>query len=153
MTISAVHFSSEKDDWATPPELFARWNRIFQFDLDAAATAANALTTRWLGEHDGLGSALRVRWADYGTRIWVNPPYGRGIGAFTAKAAEAAEDGALVCGLLPARTDTAWWQDTVLAAGATVHFLRGRVTFEGAPASAPFPSAIAVWWPKGVLSA
>lgn len=34
-----VHFSSGKDDWATPKGLFEQYNNIYNFDLDVCATA------------------------------------------------------------------------------------------------------------------
>lgn len=46
--------------------------------------------------------------------------------------------------LLPARTDTTWWQDTVMRA-QEIRLLRGRLTFVGASFPAPFPSTIAVF--------
>ena len=66
-------------------------------------------------------------------RIWVNCPYGRGdqgAGPWVAKMRREAEVyGALVVGLLPARTDTAWFHDHVIGK-AKIEFLRGRVHFE-----------------------
>ena len=41
----------------------------------------------------------------------MNPPYGTGIGAWVRKAYESALLGATVVCLVPARTDTRWWQD------------------------------------------
>ena len=50
--------------------------------------------------------------------------------------------------LVPARTDTAWWHDYVVPF-AEVRFLRGRVKFEGAPTTAPFPSAVVIFRGRG----
>lgn len=71
--------------------------------------------------------------------------YGREIGPWVEKARREAERGALVVGLLPARTDTAWFHEHVYRAATEIRFLKGRLKFEGAAASAPFPSMIAVW--------
>ena len=76
-------------------------------------------------------------------RVFMNPPYGRTIGAWMAKAWKESQRGALVVCLVPARTDTAWWHD--YAANGRVRFLRGRLKFGGAANSAPFPSAIVVF--------
>ncbi len=66
-------------------------------------------------------------------RIWCNPPYGRGdqgAGPWVAKMRREAEVyGALVIGLLPARTDTKWFHDDVIGK-AKIESLRGRVHFE-----------------------
>lgn len=50
----------------------------------------------------------------------------------------------VVC-LLPARTDTRWWQQVVQPQAALVRFLPGRVRFGEARAGAPFPSAVVVF--------
>jgi phage N-6-adenine-methyltransferase len=143
-------YSSATSEWETPPEEYDYWHRIFQFDLDAAATTSNAKVPRYLGLGGEWPDALTCDWAQYGTRIWLNPPYGRVIGQFTAKARAAAERGALVCALLPARTDTGWWHRDVVGGGAVVMFRRGRVQFlrdRVRLVGAPFPSAVAIWFP------
>jgi len=142
MSDLSVHFSSAKPDWATPWWLIrkceARWGR---FELDVCGTHENAKAPcAWTPEQDGLKQPWRGM-------CWCNPPYGREIGKWVARAAQqSADEGAQVVALLPARTDTAWWHDYV-ALASFIGFLRGKVRFEGAPASAPFPSAIVLWLP------
>ena len=78
----------------------------------------------------------------------MNPPYGREVYAWTAKAVKESRDGALVVGLLPASTDLAWWHDDVVGGGAEVRYIRGRVRFlTGGPyrASGFFASVIVIW--------
>lgn len=75
----------------------------------------------------------------------MNPPYGRTIGEWCKKAKDEADKGALVVGLLPARPGPRWWHNFVHG-HADVHFLQGRLKFGGANTSAPFDSAIAIWW-------
>jgi site-specific DNA-methyltransferase (adenine-specific) len=70
----------------------------------------------------------------------MNPPYGREIGRWVKKAFEESLKGAVVVCLLPARTDTVWWQEFVKR--GHVHFVRGRLKFGDAKNAAPFPSAI-----------
>jgi len=74
----------------------------------------------------------------------MNPPYGREIGKWVAKAHASAELGATVVALLPARTDTTWWHNYVTRA-SDIRFLRGRVRFGHATSGAPFPSAVAMF--------
>ena len=74
----------------------------------------------------------------------MNPPYGRTIGQWIRKAWESSRNGATVVCLLPARTDTLWWHDCVSRA-TEIRFLKGRLRFEGAANSAPFPSAVVVF--------
>ena len=139
-------FSTGKDDWQTPPELFKRLDEEFSFDVDAAATKENTLCDMWFT--DALSSA----WF-HGYSYFVNPPYSRGLqGKFIAKAAEESAKGALVVMLLPARTDTKAFHAYIWDAenhrpkpGVEVRFLRGRLKFVGAKASAPFPSMVVVF--------
>lgn len=136
--------SSERHDWETPPALFAELNEQFgPFDLDVAASPKNALTQDFFTVET---DALTRPW--HGT-AYCNPPYGRVIGKWVAKAKHEAIAGhAAVVMLLPARTDTAWWHEHVIAGGAEVQFVRGRIYFriDGQPVGpAPFPSAIVVF--------
>lgn len=77
----------------------------------------------------------------------MNPPYGRVLPRWMAKAVTEVWKGRarkVIC-LLPARTDTAWWHSYVLPYAAQIHYLRGRIRFEGADSSAPFPSAVVIF--------
>lgn len=78
---------------------------------------------------------------------FMNPPYGREIAAWVAKAYQSAkENGATVVCLLPARVDTRWWHD--YCAKGEVFFVRGRLKFGGSENSAPFPNAVVVFRPS-----
>ena len=61
-----------------------------------------------------------------------------------AKADNESRAGLTVVCLVPARTDTAWWHDSVIH--HEVRFIRGRLHFSGSD-RAPFPSAIVVMRP------
>jgi DNA N-6-adenine-methyltransferase (Dam) len=86
--------------------------------------------------------------------VFVNPPYGRELPAWIAKAHGEVENGnaRLVVALISARTDTHYWHDHV-AEKAHVYFLRGRLRFGDGGQSAPFPSALAVWGADGATLA
>lgn len=153
-------FSSAKQDWETPKALFDELDKEFHFTLDAAAVASNAKVPLYLGpdrerpelrDIDGEPWQDRLRVAYRSLPIlpriaWLNPPYGRDIGSFLASARRNVADGWTVVALMPARTDTAWFHDHVLHR-ADIRFVRGRVRFVGAAASAPFPSMIVIWRP------
>jgi site-specific DNA-methyltransferase (adenine-specific) len=134
-------------EWATPPEVFDPLHAEFAFTLDPCATAATAKVPRYFTEAD---DGLRQDWGT--ERVFLNPPYGKALYAWTRKAREAVAHGALVVGLLPASTDLAWWHDDVVACRAEVRYIRGRVRFlTDGPyrASGFFPSVIVVWRPTG----
>ena len=78
--------------------------------------------------------------------MFVNPPYGRALSSWVAKAHREVQEGRArtVVALLPARPDTSYWHAHV-AGHAVVYFLRGRLRFGDGDQSAPFPSALAVW--------
>lgn len=133
-----VHFSSRTDEWSTPNDLFAELNDIFHFDLDACACLGNAKCQRFFTREQ---NALTCRWSG---RVWMNPPYGREIAAFMRKAYDESLGGATVVCLVPSRTDTEWWHR--YAKRGQIIYLRGRLKFGGAGTSAPFPSAIVIFW-------
>jgi phage N-6-adenine-methyltransferase len=129
-----AYFQSETPEWATPLDLFERLDAEHHFTLDVCATAANAKCERFFTRSD---NGLEQVWE--GT-CWMNPPYGRSIGHWVAKAVDTARAGHTVVALLPVRTDTTWWQRFVVPYGE-VEFIKGRLRFNGA-GSAPFPSAV-----------
>lgn len=136
MNLSAM-FSSQTDMWETPQPLFDELDREFYFTLDACAVRENAKCRHYFTpEEDGL----KQDWPRGGV-IYMNPPYGRTIGKWVKKAAES---GATVVCLLPARTDTAWFHNYIY--GKTeVRFLRGRLKFGRAKCGAPFPSMVVIF--------
>lgn len=129
-------FLSLSGEWETPDALFAALHAEFNFTLDAAASAENAKLPNYFNKEQ---DALTQPWAPH--RVWLNPPYGRQIACWVKKAYEESERGAEVVCLLPARTDTAWFQDYVLRAAA-IYFIRGRLKFGGSKQGAPFPSCL-----------
>jgi len=81
--------------------------------------------------------------------VFVNPPYGRRKGQrcteWVIKAINECNQGAEIIMLLPARTDTKWFQrliDLATLDHASICFVRGRLTFKGQSNGAPFPSAL-----------
>ena len=136
-------FSSATDMWATPQAFFDKYHAAYKFQTDVCAIPDNAKCSNYFTpEQDGLAQ-------DWTGVCWMNPPYGRAISKWVAKAAAAAnENGATVVCLLPSRTDTAWWHDHVAAHATRIEFIRGRLKFGSAKHSAPFPSAVVVFSPR-----
>ena len=145
-------FTSNDDTWTTPKNFFQEYNAIYNFGLDAAALKTSALCLKYFGpDHQDpkYRDALTADWvkASEGLPIWLNPPYGRAIKSFVAKADfESKRGGVTVVCLVPSRTDTAWFQDYCLPHDVT--FIRGRLKFGNSKNSAPFPSAVVVMGAK-----
>lgn len=145
-------FTSTTDDWPTPRRLFDALNAEFAFDLDPCASDQNAKCARYFTVAD---DGLARRWQG---SVFMNPPYGRGIGDWVAKAWREARKGATVVCLIPARCDTEYWHDYVMQA-SEIRFIRGRIHFdserqrareangESVAHNAPFPSAVVVFSP------
>lgn len=136
-------------NWETPPEIFDPLNREFRFTLDPCATRKTAKCRRFFTEAD---DGLSRSWGRH--RVFMNPPYGKEVYAWTKKAREAAAHGALVVGLLPASTDLTWWHEDVVpcleASTAKLRWIRGRVRWlTGGPyrASGFFASVVVIWSP------
>ena len=139
-----VHFSSAKQDWETPWPFFMQMDKRFgPFDLDVCATRENTKCNRFYTKEV---NGLLQSWIG---NCWMNPPYGKEILFWVKKATEEIHKKAsqVVC-LLPARTDTGWWHDYVEHHAEKILFLRGRLKFEGARYSAPFPSVIVIFKKK-----
>lgn len=135
-----VMFSHKREDWVTPNDLFAKLHAEFDFYMDIAASKENtklALFTNDLFNFD-FNTIPR------GSALWLNPPYGPKAKDFLQKARALQEEGFRVVCLMPARTDTKWFHD-IVQPHAEVRFIKGRIKFEGALYSAPFPSLLAIF--------
>lgn len=106
-------------DWYTPPWVFERLG--IDFDLDPCQPEAPIpwipAKQRFTLKDDGLAQP----WVG---RVWLNPPYGKHTQAWLKKMHGHRNGVALVF----ARTDCAWFHDSVAKADAIL-FLKGRVKF------------------------
>lgn len=159
----ALMFSKASDEWRTPQAFFEALDAEFGFDIDVAASAENCWHQNYFGpdrENPAYRDALAVDWhRQRGGGLaapicWMNPPYSK-CREFIAKAAEEARKGCTVVCLVPSRTDTRWWHSDVWdqqrhqpRSGVEIRFVKGRLTFGGAPAGAPFPSVVIVFRPQ-----
>ena len=139
--------SSEDDTWTTPKAFFAKLDDEFDFVLDAAALASSALCQNWYGpDHPDptMRDAFTRNWTEdaAGGTIWLNPPYGKTIKDWMAKADLEASRGSTVVALVPARTDTRWWHESCIH--HDIRFIRGRLKFGDQKNAAPFPSAVVI---------
>jgi hypothetical protein len=108
----------KNDEWLTPPEIL---RALGTFDLDPCApivrpwdTAENHYTV----QDDGLNKP----WSG---RIWCNPPFGREAVKWLRRMAEHGNGIALI----PARTETAMFYETVWGLADAVLFIKGRPHF------------------------
>lgn len=155
---TVIH-SSKDPAWRTPPEVFQPLNEEFQFQLDAATSGLdNALCPRYITPtDDALGPAPWVSYLEHprwGASVFLNPPYGRGIGRWMRRALEESQSGLVVVTLTMACTDTKWWKDYAWRA-AEVRFVSGRVRFLDSQtgerkSAAPKGSAVCVFRPGHV---
>jgi site-specific DNA-methyltransferase (adenine-specific) len=136
--VDKVHYSSAREDWATPWGFYNALNRIFgEFTIDTAASAGNTKCARY---YDHVVNGLRQSWAR--ERVWCNFPYGRKqTPRWLAKAFLERNDAESITLLGPARTDTKAFHRFGLRANEIV-FVEGRIQFEGAEQGAPFPSVV-----------
>jgi site-specific DNA-methyltransferase (adenine-specific) len=125
--------SSKKMDYETPNDFFEKLNKILNFEIDLAATSKNTKCKTWISEEYNSLSEKCI-W-DYEGWCWLNPPYGREMHKWIAKAYNSK---AKICMLIPSRTDTSYQHTFVFNANAII-FIKGRLTFVGSLFNAPFP--------------
>lgn len=148
MSNMKVHFSAKTPVWGTPQYVFDALHEEFHFDLDVCALPENTKCEKFFSPED---NGLEQSWLQH--TVWCNPPYGREIqdwvrrAVFDTALSVKADDTpkTTVVMLLPARTDTKWWHNYVMRYAKEVRFIKGRLKFEGATSSAPFPSCIVVF--------
>lgn len=142
------YHTSNKDDWGTPWELFNELDAEFHFALDACADEQNKKCVPYFSvAQNGLFQDWKPG------PVFVNPPYSQ-WDQWVAKAEEEREKGVTSVLLLASRTDTVafhkyFWDKTKHEPrqGVQLRFLKGRLTFQGAPTGAPFPSLVVVMFP------
>ena len=138
--MNRIVFSSEKEDWETPQNLFDELNNEFHFTVDVASSDSNYKVDK---HYTIKENGLIQDWAH--EVVWCNPPYGRKISEWVEKAFYS---GALVVMLLPARTDTKWFHKYIYNKHCVeVRFIKGRLKFGEQKNSAPFPSMIVIFYP------
>lgn len=108
----------KNDEWLTPPDIM---DVLGKFDLDPCApivrpwdTAVQHLTI--------LDNGLNKPWHG---RVWCNPPFGREAVKWLRRMASHGNGIALI----PARTETAMFYETVWGKADAVLFIKGRPHF------------------------
>jgi phage N-6-adenine-methyltransferase len=121
-----------KQDYGTPREFILAVKELLQiseFDIDLAASADNAKAELF---YDKDIDALVQPWDVGQGWNWLNPEFAR-ISPWVERAYyHAVEYGTKTAVLIPAGVGSNWWRDWVHGK-AMVHFLNGRITFDGTP--------------------
>ncbi len=134
-------FTSASPEHYTPRIIIDRVLRCWPdgIDLDPCSNARGPEANvpagwHYIKEDDGLSKAWRGR-------VYMNSPYGREIKRWVAKMVSEYENGRTTeaIALLPGRIDTQWM---ALLRDYPRCEVRGRLTFIGNDAPAPFPSVI-----------
>ena len=140
LIVSQALFSTGKNDWATPQELFDELDAEFHFTLDPCATPETAKCAKFYTEKD---NGLVQDWT--GETVFCNPPYSdQQQTEWVRKCYEHGLRGGVAVMLIPARTDTKRFHEYIYGK-AEVRFIKGRLKFGGCENSAPFPSMIVVF--------
>jgi len=161
-------FLSEDSEWGTPQVLFDKLNALFNFEMDLCATENNHKMKPFISPEQ---DSFTVEW-DFKSS-YLNPPYGepenkcgrrckkkkcekRGFHADRyipgvidwvnrAQHMTVKYEGTRIVSLLPARTETKWFQ-TIWDHACFVLFFKGRLSFEPSTGekaiSAPYPSVL-----------
>lgn len=106
------------DEWLTPPEIMAK---LGAFDLDPCSPLNRPWDTarrHFTVADDGLGK-------EWFGRVWMNPPFGREATRWMKKMADHGNGIALI----PARTETAMFYESVWSRADAVLFIKGRPHF------------------------
>lgn len=138
--------AAERSDWRTPKQVVKLVEQAFggSIDLDPCASMD---PKHHFAKHNfsgpaGTGNGLVEGWPPR-ARTFVNPPF-ENLAPWCEVVRHFGHFGGEVILLLPSRTDTRYWHECV-ATARSVAFWRGRLRFEEAEASCPFPVAFAYW--------
>lgn len=143
MSGAAHHRGSSRQDFGTPVEFVEAVVRRFgPLAWDLAASPENKKAPNFL--HEGHDS-LSVRWANLAGNelLWLNPPFAN-IAPWAQKCLYESDrslgGGAHILFLVPAAVGANWWARSVHEK-ALVHFLNGRLSFDG---KNPYPKDCAL---------
>lgn len=124
----------KNDEWLTPPEII---KELGSFDLDPCSPIIRPWPTanrHFTIEDDGLAQ----HWSG---RVWCNPPFGREAVKWLRRMAEHGNGIALI----PARTETKMFYETVWLCADAILFIRGRPHFHTIDGvRAPFNSGASI---------
>ena len=118
MSLSSHQKNGGHDEWLTPPSIL---QALGSFDLDPCAPIVRPWPTasqHYTIEDDGLAQPWHGR-------VWLNPPFGRAAALWMQKMVQHGDGIAL----LPARTETVMFYQSVWHRASAICFLQGRPHF------------------------
>ncbi len=137
--INSGMMSSETPEWYTPDRIIQPTIRVLGgIGLDPCSNSHTNPQVPAGVHYTQADDGLALPWQ--GT-VYMNPPYGDEISRWVEKlvAEWRASNVTEAIALVPARTDTAWFQNF---RDNAICFVRGRLRFSESENSAPFPSAV-----------
>lgn len=139
----------QRNLWQTPIPLFVALDAEFCLTLDAAASANNALCSRYITEEQ---NTLETPWANYLSipgYVWLNPPYSD-ITPFVKKAAAESANQIGTVMLVPADTSVGWFREAIETASEVRFIVGGRLAFinpvSGKPVSGNNKGSMLIIW-------
>ena len=142
--------SAKAVDWCTPPVIVEAVRAAFggAIDLDPCGNEQSVVGAGAEFRLERGQDGLAIGWTG---RVYVNPPFGRGLRAWVQKAVASSTSPvyARTIMLLPAAVDTRHWQQDIFPNARAICWVRGRIKFLGAKASAPMACALVYFGARG----
>lgn len=144
MGLSSHQKNGGHDEWLTPPEII---QQLGPFDLDPCSPVVRPWITA--AQHYTINDdGLRKDWHG---RVWLNPPFGRDAVKWMRRMVDHGDGIAL----LPARTETEMFYETVWKEAGAVLFIKGRphfhyVTGERAPFNSGAPICLIAYGSRNI---
>lgn len=108
----------KNDEWLTPPEILAPLGDFFTDPCASETRPWPTALNHFTKAQDGLSQAWRGR-------VWLNPPFGAQAATWMKRMAAHGNGIAL----LPSRTETRMFFDSVWPKASAICFIRGRPHF------------------------
>jgi phage N-6-adenine-methyltransferase len=105
-----VQLASGSEHWCTPPEVLDVVRQFGPIVFDPFSNPYSMVGAERAVEVDE--NSLAMEWPREGL-IFCNPPYGDALGDCARKIKEQEKRGCTIITLVPARLDTAWWQQSL----------------------------------------
>lgn len=142
MGVGQNDFKSNSVEYSTPLDIFEPLRDEFDIKFDICASKENNKCPLYYTKEN---NCLTREWSEIRGSIWMNPPWGREMQKFVKKAYEESQKGKTIVCLLPVRTNTKWWHETIIDTGMEVRFLRGEIKFNDLPRGLWLPCAIVIF--------